>query len=153
MEIKLSASLSIAIGLMSGYIPMIIWLNVPFYVPVVCALTGAIVSYHFFRTEYFGNRHKKEVDVSNFIACLRKCGFGIGSWAYSSEELETEDCINQIAKSLSQANGIDEASAKEIANELVRHSHSFEQETLEKVNGNSKPHSLSELLKSLQAHN
>ncbi|GAB6264277.1 hypothetical protein [Photobacterium sp. R1] len=94
-----------------------------------------------------------EIDVSSFIAYLRMCGFGVASWVYSSEELQTDDCINEIAKSLSQANGIDEASAKEIANELVRHSHSFEQETLDKVSENSKPHSLSELLKSLQAQN
>ena len=94
-----------------------------------------------------------EIDVSNFIAYLRMCGFGLASWSYSSEELETEDCINEITKSLSHTIGIDEASANEIANELVRHSHSFDQETLDKLRENSRPHSLSELLKSLQAQN
>lgn len=51
MGIKLSASLSILIGLLSGYMTMVIWSNVPAYVPVMFALSGVLVSYHFFRTK------------------------------------------------------------------------------------------------------
>ncbi len=51
MRFKLSASLSVAIGLLSGYMTMVMWSSAPSYAPVMFALSGVLVSYHFFKTK------------------------------------------------------------------------------------------------------
>ncbi len=51
MGIKLRTSLSVAIGLLSGYMTMVMWSDAPVYVSVMFALSGVLVSYHFFKTK------------------------------------------------------------------------------------------------------
>lgn len=51
MGFKLRTSLSVAIGLLSGYMTMVMWSDAPVYVSVMFALSGVLVSYHFFKTK------------------------------------------------------------------------------------------------------
>lgn len=85
------------------------------------------------------------VDISDFITYLRMCGFGVGSWSYSTEQLQDSNVLNEIASTISKLNNIDIVQAKRIADHLATHTFSLGQSKLDLSNVVS-PHSLPELL-------
>lgn len=93
-----------------------------------------------------------EVSAENLLCYLRMLGFGLGCWFYSNEELELPETKKKIATSIVHLLEINEAEAEQLAELLIRHSLSFSEKTVEKVNQTTKPHSLGQFIEGATEH-